>query len=94
MPNHDITRAVALEIATNFQAEFPAMNRAAVIPKEEVIELLTQSGAVGLRMYYAMHDPDSDELNVVLCAVDSNGDDIETYKNNCLLCPPNCGEGL
>lgn len=74
--------------------------------KAQVIELLNQTGCIGLRSYFGLYDDNTEtdrigRIVLVLCGVDENGNDLNLDFNhgdegqmileNSQLCPPHCG---
>lgn len=58
--------------------------------KDELIRILNQSDAVGIRFYLAKNSDGN--LDLVAAAVVASGDDIlDNVLNHSHICPPNCG---
>ncbi len=93
-------------IAGNFKTADP-LSKSQTFERTEIEALLGQEGCVGLRCYFGMYDensaPDSDhagKIVLVLCGVDSNGNDLnlswsttvtgQIILENGQMCPPFC----
>ncbi|HUM46345.1 MAG TPA: hypothetical protein PLD84_05425 [Chitinophagales bacterium] len=100
---HDITLVNAAAKTLNFQNSYPNALKGGKIPKDEIIEILLQSGCVGLRYYFALDNTaNPNAIHVVLVGVDQNGNDIvpsapgqpanpaAKLKDGAWGCPPNC----
>ncbi len=111
MPNPYTTSAgVFISLSTGRQgiATYKASNaylenqnlKAHFFGKDKILDLLNQSGAVGLRIWYGI-GPDGNNRNVpqlYVVAVDANGDDILPSGNELVLdqslpCPSYCPGG-
>lgn len=59
--------------------------------RDEIENLLSQSGCMGIRMYFAINN--DDEHTLVLVGADAGEDDItELVMDSGLLCPPRCAK--
>lgn len=84
-----ITLEEAASMTGNYQYQNPGDIKASFYGKEQILALLNQTGAMGIRVYYGLDKDDVKQL--VLVAADSNENDIlgltlERGKP----CPPNC----
>ena len=85
-----ISLSTASDWTKNYRDEFPGELLGHFVGKDRVLELLAQTDAMGIRIYYAIND--SGKRNLVLVAAKANGDDITTYIiDNLTNCPDICG---
>lgn len=104
MSVHDIPLSTASTKTQNFQTVYPTLAKGGAFPKDEVIQILSQAGCVGLRYYFALDNTTApNALHVVLCGIDANGDMLTItvngvttdakLKDAAIICPPNCATG-
>jgi hypothetical protein len=96
MSSHDISLTVAAAKTLNFQNAYTSAIKGGKFPKDDISEILNQSGCVGLRYYFALDNSSSpNSIHVVLCGVDSSGNDMiatgAKLKDQAWPCPPHCG---
>lgn len=100
---HDITYAKAALKTQHFQTAYPKAVKGGKLPNNEVMEILSEPGCVGLRYYFALDSTsDIQAIQIVLVGVDQYGNDIvpaapdghinpnAKLKNGAWVCPPNC----
>jgi hypothetical protein len=86
-----ISLSTASDWTKNYRDEFPGELLGHFVGKERVLELLAQTDAIGIRIYYAIND--SGKRNLVLVAAKANKDDITTLViDNLTNCPDLCGK--
>ncbi|MBK9591217.1 MAG: hypothetical protein IPO32_06865 [Crocinitomicaceae bacterium] len=61
-------------MTARYRANFPTQIKARFFGKEIITKILDQSGAVGIRMYFAQNA--NNEMELVICAADGNENDI------------------
>ncbi|MBK6527646.1 MAG: hypothetical protein IPG07_20110 [Crocinitomicaceae bacterium] len=72
-----------------YRANFPTQIKARFFGKEIITKILDQSGAVGIRMYFAQNA--NNEMELVICAADGNENDILVKIGDLsIACPANC----
>lgn len=89
-----ITLSQAVEWTQNYQnSEFYSGTKAVFYGKNKIESICNQSGAVGMRIYFAIND--NNEPTVVLVGADADGNNLEsgTIVERGTLCPPACGGG-
>ena len=88
--NHVITLAEAAQMTKTYRLIFGTTFLGGSISKQAILNLLAQDGAKDLRIYMARKADLAP--NFVLCAVDTNGNDILTMVlDRTNVCPPQCG---
>ncbi|MBK9592611.1 MAG: hypothetical protein IPO32_14305 [Crocinitomicaceae bacterium] len=76
-------------MTARYRANFPTQIKARFFGKEIITKILDQSGAVGIRMYFAQNA--NNEMELVICAADGNENDILVKIGDLsIACPANC----
>ncbi len=91
--DHRITRDEAAGLIGAFQAQAaPGAHLATAFNRSAFEQLLTQPGAIGIRIYRAQHADGAPTM--VMVAVDASGQDLAsaeaTFSQNGQDCPPFC----
>lgn len=77
-------------MTARYRANFPTQIKARFFGKEIITKILDQSGAVGIRMYFAQNA--NNEMELVICAADGNENDmLQMIGDMALSCPSRCG---
>lgn len=87
-----ISLAEAAGLTANYRDKNPGDVQACFYGKDNILALLNQTGAMGIRVYYGIDEDGQKQL--VLVAADTNENDILglTLENG-TRCPPNCSNG-
>ncbi len=89
-----ITLSQAAEWTQNYRnSEFYSGTNAVFYGKNKIASICNQSGAAGMRIYFAIND--NNEPTVVLIGAAEDGTDLENgiIVERGVLCPPICGGG-
>lgn len=92
--NHSVTKEQAIKYIENFKIS-PAATvitiKGGAFNRDIVDKILSQSGCVGIRLYYA--NLDNGNPTMVMVGVNAEGDDMSegTIAQAILPCPPICG---
>jgi hypothetical protein len=90
--DHRIPLAAAAALTRRYREHAgPNAEKAGAFPKEDVQQVLDQSGAVGLRIYFGRSEQGQTDL--ILVGVDSDGNDLTqgVLMDLSFPCPPFCG---
>src|SRR5438309_8651484 len=92
--NHDITLNDASLLTKEYRKKNPGQILGGFFGKTALLDLLNQTGCVGIRYYYGIDSSGNKVL--VLCGADANENDIlgpgsNVCKEMSLICPPRCG---
>jgi hypothetical protein len=89
MSEYTITLEEGVDWTTNWRDEHPTLPRAFKIEKAEIDEIMSASGAEGMRTYLGVDD--NNDYHLVIVAIDAQGNDILTHVyNHTSSCPPSC----
>jgi hypothetical protein len=92
--NHNITLTAASALTKEYRKQNPTQILGGFFGKQALLDLLNQTGAMGIRYYYGQDAAGGKVL--VLCAADANEDDMLSGSGCCkemaLICPPRCGQ--
>ena len=84
-----IPLAEAAEMTANYRAKCPGEVQAGFYGKDNILALLQQTGAMGIRIYYGIDS--NDQKQMVLVATDANENDIIGLTlEQSLPCPKHC----
>ena len=88
--NHDIPLSEAAQWTANYRNANPGQTKGHYFGGTAINSVLTQSGCVGLRMYYATTNENIKQL--VIVGVDASGNDLVNglILDRSILCPPDC----
>ena len=89
-PPH-VDHSISLTTAASFTKKYRDSNPSNIVKggffwKDQLIDMLNNSKAIGMRYYYGIDDNDSPVI--ILTAVDGNGDDL--YNDKLLDFAPQC----
>lgn len=77
-------------MTARYRTNFPTQIKARFFGKEILEKILNQSGAMGIRMYFAQNA--NNEMELVICAADANENDmLDMVGDMALSCPSRCG---
>ena len=93
--NHDISLNDASLLTAEYRKQNPGEILGGFFGKTALLDLLNQTGCVGIRYYYGV-DANGKKV-LVLCGADAGEDDILTpaasaCKELSVICPPRCGQ--
>ena len=74
----------------NWRDDHPNASKGIFIGKTNLETLLNQSGAKGIRFYFAINDDDEETL-VLVAAEEDEDDNTNIVINAGVICPPKCG---
>ena len=88
--NHDISLSEASQWTANYRNANPGQVIAHALGSGAITAILTQSGCVGIRVYYALNN--EGEKQIVIVGVDSQGNDLYNglLADRTFNCPPIC----
>lgn len=79
-------------MTARYRTNFPTQIKARFFGKEILEKILNQSGAMGIRMYFAQNA--NNEMELVICAADANENDmLDMVGDLSIACPANCSTG-
>jgi len=88
--NQEISLTTASAFTGNYQTNQPGSPKAFMFFKKSMNDLLSVSGAQGIRFYNGQNS--AGVLCLIAVAIDSNGNDITTkLMDKTVICPPDCG---
>ena len=89
--NHDITLNEAAEMTANYRNANPGEVKGHYFGSAAIESVLSQTGCVGFRIYFAITNEGAKQL--VIVGVDANGNDITNgvILDRGMPCPPDCG---
>lgn len=88
--DHRISLKDAAALTKRYRDENPGAEKAGAFHRDQVLELLTQAGCAGLRVYYGRKADGSPAL--VLTGIDGADNDLAvTILEEHYPCPPVCG---
>lgn len=77
------------DMTARYRGNFPNQIKARFFGKEVLTKILGQTGAKGLRMYFAQNS--NNEMELVICAADGNENDmLDLVGDLGMPCPQNC----
>lgn len=81
----------AIELTHSYQESNPEKPNSYFVGLDKINELLQQNENIGLRIYPGL-DPQSNQNNMVLVAVDQEGEDLTNgiMLDELITCPPMC----
>ncbi|STZ49458.1 Uncharacterised protein [Myroides odoratimimus] len=81
----------ASELTHSYQENNPEKPNSYFVGLDKINELLQQKESIGFRIYPGL-DPQSNQNNLVLVAVDQNGEDLTSgiMLDELVTCPPMC----
>jgi hypothetical protein len=77
-------------MTARYRVNFPTQIKARFFGKDVLNQILNQSGAMGIRMYFAQNA--NNEMELVICAADASENDMLSMVGDYSVpCPTRCG---